>query len=226
MHTGRNRSPLRFDYDADSPDRINGDAKAEASRQKVPIRSANGTLQSKRFSEIQARLINACPHSHRKGRLQTHNGVKMIDYAYPCMMAEKALKSLHEAMLSNAHDRATEHGLQAIAETNICLNAINGMKGKSVEHNPAADAAPDMVNSPPHYKDGGVETIDYIEAKGLSYNLGNVVKYVSRAGKKIGGNDKLSVLESTIQDLEKAKWYLSREIDIAKAVRLNQIEEE
>jgi hypothetical protein len=35
----------------------------------------------------------------------------MIDYAYPCMMAEKALKNLHEAMLSNAHDRATEHGL-------------------------------------------------------------------------------------------------------------------
>ena len=64
----------------------------------------------------------------------------------------------------------------------------------------------DMVNSPPHYKDGGVETIDYIEAKGLSYNLGNVVKYISRAGKKTGGNDKLSVLESTIQDLEKAKW--------------------
>jgi hypothetical protein len=150
----------------------------------------------------------------------------MIDYAYPCMMAEKALKNLHEAMLSNAHDRATKHGRQAIAETNICLNAIKGMKDKSVEHNPAADAAPDMVNSPPHYKDGGVETIDYIEAKGLSYNLGNVVKYISRAGKKTGGNDKLSVLESTIQDLEKAKWYLSREIDIAKAVRLNQIEQE
>lgn len=64
-------------------------------------------------------------------------------------------------------------------------------------------AAADMVNSPPHYKVGGIETIDFIEAKGLSYNLGNVVKYVTRAGHK--GNRK--------EDLEKARWYLTREID-------------
>lgn len=61
----------------------------------------------------------------------------------------------------------------------------------------------DMVNSPPHYKVGGIETIDFIEAKGLSYNLGNVVKYVTRAGHK--GDRK--------QDLEKARWYLTREIE-------------
>lgn len=61
----------------------------------------------------------------------------------------------------------------------------------------------DMVNSPAHYKVGGIETIDFIEAKGLSYNLGNVVKYVTRAGYK--GDPK--------QDLEKARWYLTREIE-------------
>jgi hypothetical protein len=61
----------------------------------------------------------------------------------------------------------------------------------------------DMVNSPAHYKVGGIETIDFIEAKGLSYNLGNVVKYVTRAGHK--GNRK--------EDLEKARWYLTREIE-------------
>jgi hypothetical protein len=61
----------------------------------------------------------------------------------------------------------------------------------------------DMVNSPAHYKVGGIETIDFIEAKGLSYNLGNVVKYVTRAGYK--GNRK--------EDLEKARWYLTREIE-------------
>ena len=63
--------------------------------------------------------------------------------------------------------------------------------------------APDMVNSPPHYKSGGVETIDFIEAKNLNYNLGNVVKYITRADLK--GNRK--------QDLKKAMWYLQREID-------------
>lgn len=61
----------------------------------------------------------------------------------------------------------------------------------------------DMVNHPSHYKVGGIETIDFIEAKGLSYNLGNVIKYVTRAGHK--GDRK--------QDLEKARWYLDREIN-------------
>ena len=62
---------------------------------------------------------------------------------------------------------------------------------------------PDPVNHPPHYKTGGIETIDFIEAKGLNYNLGNVVKYITRADHK--GNRK--------QDLEKAMWYLKREIE-------------
>ena len=61
---------------------------------------------------------------------------------------------------------------------------------------------PDAVNHPPHYKVGGIETIDFIEAKKLGYNLGNVVKYLTRADHK--GNRK--------QDLEKAKWYLEREL--------------
>ena len=60
----------------------------------------------------------------------------------------------------------------------------------------------DVVNHPPHYKIGGIETIDFIEAKGLDYNLGNVVKYVTRADHK--GNK--------LQDLEKARWYLDRAI--------------
>lgn len=62
----------------------------------------------------------------------------------------------------------------------------------------------DVVNSPPHYKTGGIETIDFIEAKDLNYRLGNVIKYISRAGKKVGSDP--------IQDLEKARFYLEREI--------------
>ena len=60
----------------------------------------------------------------------------------------------------------------------------------------------DLVNSPPHYTTGGIETIDFIEAKKLNYNLGNVVKYITRADHK--GN--------RVEDLRKAKWYLEREI--------------
>jgi hypothetical protein len=60
----------------------------------------------------------------------------------------------------------------------------------------------DPVNHPAHYKTGGIETIDFIEAKELNYNMGNAVKYISRAEHK--GNKQ--------QDLEKAIWYLNREL--------------
>ena len=66
----------------------------------------------------------------------------------------------------------------------------------------------DLINHPPHYKAGGIETIDFIEAKDLNYRLGNVVKYVSRAGKKSS---------DPVQDLEKAMFYLKREIDARKS---------
>jgi len=61
----------------------------------------------------------------------------------------------------------------------------------------------DQVNSPAHYTDGGIQTIDFIEAKSLNFHLGNVIKYISRAGKK-GDN---------LEDLLKAQWYLNREIE-------------
>jgi hypothetical protein len=63
---------------------------------------------------------------------------------------------------------------------------------------------PDLVNSPPHYKTGNVETIDFIEAKDFNYRLGNVIKYVSRAGRKADSDP--------LVDLKKARWYLDREI--------------
>ena len=63
----------------------------------------------------------------------------------------------------------------------------------------------DPVNNPAHYKSGGIEVIDVIEAFGLDSNfrLANVIKYVLRAGRK----------GDALQDLEKAAWYLDREID-------------
>lgn len=62
----------------------------------------------------------------------------------------------------------------------------------------------EKVNHPIHY--GGenniYETIKVIEAWDLNFNLGNTVKYISRADKK--GNN--------VEDLRKAAWYLEREI--------------
>lgn len=59
------------------------------------------------------------------------------------------------------------------------------------------------MHNPPHYQSGGIEVIDVIEAFGLGFHLGNVVKYVLRAGRK----------GDALEDLEKAAWYLDREID-------------
>lgn len=82
--------------------------------------------------------------------------------------------------------------LEAAKETNKTLEFLRGLA-----------AQPDPVNHPPHYKSGGIETIDFIEAKDLNFRLGNVVKYVVRAGKKAS---------DPLIDLKKARWYLDREI--------------
>lgn len=60
----------------------------------------------------------------------------------------------------------------------------------------------DEVNHPAHYLRGGIEVIDVIEALGLDYHLGNVIKYIARAGHK--GDE--------LVDLKKAQWYLARAI--------------
>lgn len=64
----------------------------------------------------------------------------------------------------------------------------------------------DPIN-PPHYKDhpSGIECIDVVEH--MNFNLGNAVKYVWRAGLK----------GDAVEDLEKAIWYLRREVTRLKA---------
>ena len=68
----------------------------------------------------------------------------------------------------------------------------------------------DAVNHPGHYTTGKIEVIDFIEDKELNFNLGNVVKYVSRAGKKKSVGKSLEA--KAIEDLKKALFYLQREI--------------
>jgi len=63
----------------------------------------------------------------------------------------------------------------------------------------------DPVNHPAHYKTaGGLESIDVIEAFDFGFHLGNAFKYMARAGKKSA---------DPIEDLMKARWYLTREIE-------------
>ncbi len=68
----------------------------------------------------------------------------------------------------------------------------------------------DIINHPPHYTLGKIEVIDFIEDKELNFNLGNVVKYVARAGHKKSSGKSLDA--KALEDLKKAQWYLNREI--------------
>lgn len=68
----------------------------------------------------------------------------------------------------------------------------------------------DPIDSPAHYAEGRqYEPIDVIADWELNYHLGNCLKYVSRAGRKL----------NQLEDLKKARWYLDREIQTLEAVQ-------
>lgn len=76
---------------------------------------------------------------------------------------------------------------------------------KSLPHDP--------VNHPGHYTEG-IEVIDYIESKNFPYHIGNAVKYLSRAGRKDPAK--------TVEDLQKAVWYINRYIKLLEGKDQNE----
>ena len=66
------------------------------------------------------------------------------------------------------------------------------------------------IEHPAHYNSEGIEAIDLIEAFHLDFCLGNVVKYVTRSGRKSSAS--MSIEQKSLEDLKKAKWYLEREL--------------
>lgn len=87
--------------------------------------------------------------------------------------------------------------VQIIAEK--VVQTIEEQEVKTVE----LPKTEDVINHPSHYTRGKIEVIDFIEDQQLPYHLGNVIKYIARAGYK---GDKL-------EDLKKARWYLDRYIN-------------
>jgi len=104
-------------------------------------------------------------------------------------------RKAHKHLIDSTHAEKVDHvkNLLNVVSNNSVRKRLRiaGMNGET-----------DNVNHPPHYKVGGIEVIDFIESKKFNYNLGNVIKYVSRADHK--GN--------RLEDLKKARWYLDREI--------------
>jgi len=77
---------------------------------------------------------------------------------------------------------------------------VSAQEDATVEH--------DAVSHPSYYCEGGIETLDFILAKKMDFLLGQVCKYIVRAGKKDPAKE--------VEDLEKARFYLDRKIQLLK----------
>ena len=94
-------------------------------------------------------------------------------------------------------------GLRKYLEEDIEVNAKETLQETSDKVKEPVEN--DNINHPSHYTDGNIEVMDFIEDKQLNFARGNVIKYVSRAGKKYPNKE--------LEDLKKAMWYLNREIE-------------
>jgi len=108
--------------------------------------------------------------------------------------AKKAQKEIKLFLPGNANQAHLDAAFDAVRK------GAKALSDKFFEDN--------AVNHPAHYTAGGIEVYDFIKAKKLSYELGNVVKYVSRAEYKA----------NKLQDLQKARWYLDAAIKQEEAV--------
>lgn len=86
-------------------------------------------------------------------------------------------------------------------ESYITADSVKGLYDVAIDKK--SNRITNAIDHPSHYNRGKIEVIDFIEDQGLSFHLGNVIKYIARAGSK---GDKL-------EDLKKARWYLDRYIN-------------
>jgi hypothetical protein len=112
-------------------------------------------------------------------------------------------------------DERIEHESEAEreshAKTLATLEASQKMNVEVIRRPTVKRPKADMVNHPPHYTAGGIETIDFIKAKltpeeFIGYLKGNIIKYTSRAGKK----------DDLVQDIEKSQWYSNKLVSTLK----------
>lgn len=61
------------------------------------------------------------------------DGEMVVDYAYPCMLAERALKDLHNRMLEGNYDEAVTAGLMALADVRLTIQAIKDMRDRAAK---------------------------------------------------------------------------------------------
>ena len=163
------------------------------------------------------------PKKAKKKAVYKSERSKLIKAVFDTVKDVKAVKEMKQA-LDVIEKKPTklivqpqykDPAMKLLAELNaaekkpqrVMVNLARRKDGAIIDLNKGGEviSPPDLVNRPPHYTDGGIDTLKFIEAKDLNYRLGNVVKYISRTGKKVDSDP--------IQDLEKARFYLDREIE-------------
>lgn len=123
-----------------------------------------------------------------------------IENMHKCQDAKKALIDIKEAMLPPVKDTI----IKTVGDNIDDLD--------DHEHGPFKDCGgmqeeeiPEQVDHPDHYNQGKIEVIDFIESQEhLGFGRLTALKYICRSGKKYS--------TSRVQDLQKAIWYLEREI--------------
>lgn len=144
------------------------------------------------FEELEEPCVN-CKGTYKH---DTMAYLKAKDYFKP--KKEKECMKCIYSNLSEFELPCCECKYNTYATETNCLKTKDCFKSNEEK----ADDEIDMVNHPQHYSAHGIEPIDYIESHDLNFNLGNVIKYISRAPYK----------GTELEDLKKAKCYLEREI--------------
>ena len=120
-----------------------------------------------------------------------------------CHKSKKEVEE--EAKMTTVDSKETEEDSKKTEERHIEDSSKETVQVPTAEHMDKmyGNIEHDAENHPSHYTRGKIEVIDFIEDQQLPYHLGNVIKYIARAGYK---GDKL-------EDLKKARWYLDRYIN-------------
>ncbi len=140
-------------------------------------------------------------------------------FGKPIRRTGKAVENFEHHTYFHDHARMEEVGAEEVKRRTtpavIYMSEVlklAGMKAKNFRKpkrkyvRAATSGNGDPINHPTHYKRGGLEAIEVIEAWDLPFALGNVVKYICRTGLKEN--------ENGVTDLEKAKCYLDRHLKV------------
>ena len=124
--------------------------------------------------------------------------------AIPCVHVAVGPEAIEEVISDGDFDLFPEKPAQVVTGAKVSDSDDPEPEGwaMSIDMRAVTD---DPVHSPSHYTDGGIETIDYLEAKlspveFVGFCRGNALKYLSRAGKK----------GDAAEDFAKAAWYCAR----------------